>query len=73
MKNSMESLNEKVALITGGSKGIGYGVAEAMMKKNMRVVITSRHQAAAETAAQRLNQLGTGQALGVAADVRDLA
>ena len=32
----------KTALITGGSKGIGYGIAEAMIKKGMNVAITSR-------------------------------
>jgi 3-oxoacyl-[acyl-carrier protein] reductase len=68
----MEGLNEKVVLITGGSKGIGYGVAEALMKHGARVALTSRMQKSAEQAADQLNRLGKGEAFGLGADVRDL-
>ena len=68
----MENLENKVALITGGSKGIGYGIAEVLMKEKMNVAITSRSQKAAEEAAAKLNQLGVGVAMGIEADVRDL-
>lgn len=61
----------KVALITGGSKGIGYGVAEALLKKGMNVAITSRSKEAAEKAASELSKIGSGEALGLEADVRD--
>ena len=61
----------KTALITGGSKGIGYGVAEALVKENANVAITSRTKAAADEAAASLNRLGKGEALGIAADVRN--
>ena len=66
------TLNGKTALITGGSKGIGLGIAEALIKEGMHVAVTSRSQAAADEAAQRLNQTGPGRAIGIAADVRDL-
>lgn len=33
-------MKNKVAFITGGSKGIGLGVAEAMVKENIKVAIT---------------------------------
>ncbi len=69
----MQNLENKVALITGGSKGIGYGVAAALMEKNMKVAITSRTAAHAEEAAEKLNKIGKGEALGLEADVRDLA
>ncbi len=65
-------LNGKVALITGGSKGIGLGVAEAMVKHGMHVAVTSREQTAADEAARQLTAIGPGKALGIAADVRDL-
>jgi NAD(P)-dependent dehydrogenase (short-subunit alcohol dehydrogenase family) len=69
----MENLNEKTAYITGGSKGIGYGVAERLMAEGVNVLITSRSQSNAAEAAKRLNGLGhPGQATGVEADVRDL-
>jgi 3-oxoacyl-[acyl-carrier protein] reductase len=63
----------KTALITGGSKGIGYGVAEVLIQQGIKVVITSRSQQAADEAAVKLNQIKAGYAIGVAADVRDLA
>lgn len=68
----MTNIENKVAFITGGSKGIGYGVAEVLMREGMRVAITSRSQQAAEEAAAELNKIGKGEAFGVASDVRDL-
>ena len=61
------------AFITGGSKGIGYGIAEALINHGVRVAITSRSQAAADEAAAKLNALQPDYALGFAADVRQLA
>lgn len=61
----------KTALITGGSKGIGYGIAEVLIKEGIHVAVTSRSLQAAEEAAATLNTLGGGQAIGIAADVRD--
>ncbi|UFH56865.1 SDR family oxidoreductase [Spirosoma sp. KNUC1025] len=63
----------KTALITGGSKGIGYGIAEVLINDGIRVAITSRSSIAAELAAKKLNEIKPGYALGVAADVRNLA
>jgi len=68
----MQELDNKVALITGGSKGIGYGIAEALLKHNMRVAITSRSQQAVDSAVERLKAVGKGEVLGLVADVRDL-
>ena len=69
----MKKLENKVILVTGGSKGIGYGIAESLVKENANVVITSRNLKAAQDAANKLNNLGKGKAIGLAADVRDLA
>ncbi len=63
----------RTALITGGSKGIGYGVAEVLIKQGIKVAITSRSSVAAELAAAKLNEIRQGYALGIGADVRDLA
>jgi NAD(P)-dependent dehydrogenase (short-subunit alcohol dehydrogenase family) len=38
----MKNLNNKVAYITGGSRGIGLGVAEVLLKEGMRVAISGR-------------------------------
>ena len=67
----MENQLNKVALITGGSKGIGYGVAEALLSAGYKVAITSRNQEAADQAAAKLQ--GSGEVLALAADVKDLA
>lgn len=71
----MENLKGKVALITGGTKGIGYGVAEALLNKGLKVVITSRDKTAADDAAKSLasETKTTGSIIGVQADVRQLA
>lgn len=68
----MEKFKDKVALITGGTKGIGRGVAEALLELGMNVAITSRTLTAAEKAAEELNKKGKGKALGVKADVRSM-
>lgn len=67
----MKNLRDKVALITGGSKGIGLGIAEALMREGMRVAITSRSQESSAQAVEQLFKIGQGEAIGITADVRD--
>ncbi len=62
----------KTALITGGSKGIGYGVAEVLIKEGIQVAITSRSQKSADEAAAKLNKIREGFAIGIESDVRSL-
>lgn len=66
------TLEGKTALITGGSKGIGLGVAEALVDAGMNVAVTARNRGEVEQAAEALSQRSGGRALGVACDVRDL-
>lgn len=63
----------KIAFITGGSKGIGYGIAETLIRQGIKVAITSRSQAHADMAAAKLNGIHDGYAIGLEADVRNLA
>lgn len=65
------TLKGKKALITGGTKGIGLGIAEAMAKQGMRIAITGRNKKEAETIAANLISLGAEAALGLECDVRD--
>ncbi len=51
----MNNLTNKVAYITGGSKGIGYGIAATLLANGMKVAITSRTLAAAQEAAASLS------------------
>lgn len=67
----MREIKNKVALITGGTKGIGYGIAESMLKAGMKVAITGRTEDGVKKAENELSQYG--DAIGVVSDVRDLA
>lgn len=67
-----QSLNGKVAYITGGSKGIGYGVAESLLQQGMKVAISSRNLQAAKDAANRLDASGKN-VLALESDVVSLA
>ena len=68
----MQEIANKSVLITGGSKGIGLGIAHSLVAEGVNVAITSRSAAAAQQAADELNSLGKGKALGIVADVRDM-
>lgn len=68
----------KTALITGASKGIGYAVAEALVRTGYNVCLTARNEVELNDAAARLNLIREaprrdepGQALPLVCDVRD--
>lgn len=52
----MNNLTNKVAYITGGSKGIGYGIARILLDNGMKVAISSRSLDAAKQAADSLTK-----------------
>jgi len=60
----MARMNNKVALVVGGAKGIGLAIAERLSAEGAKVFLTSRKGEEAEKAAQRI---GNG-AIGIAAD-----
>lgn len=65
------SLQNKTAFITGGTKGIGLGIAECMAAERMRIAISGRNADETKTVAERLIQLGASDAIGLTCDVRD--
>ncbi|NNM24157.1 MAG: SDR family oxidoreductase [Flavobacteriaceae bacterium] len=69
----MENLYGKVALITGGSKGIGYGIARSFLSQGMHVAITGRNNESIREALSSLNAYGNdgSYGIGLVADVRN--
>ncbi|WP_419993044.1 SDR family oxidoreductase [Streptomyces boninensis] len=66
----MTELSGKVALITGASRGIGYGVAEALVARGDKVAITGRNEDALKEAVERL---GADRAIGIPGKAHDEA
>lgn len=64
-----QSLTDRSVVVTGGSKGIGKGIARVFAEAGAKVVITSRHGDQAEAAAA---EIGHG-AIGLAGDVTSLS
>ena len=62
-------LSGKVAIVTGATKGLGYGIAMKLAAAGAKVVITSRHQDECDAVAQEIKELG-GEACGIKTDVQ---
>lgn len=60
----------RIAVVTGGTDGIGFGIATALSAAGARVVVASRRPEMCEQAQQALRD-GGGDAFGVATDVTD--
>jgi 3-oxoacyl-[acyl-carrier protein] reductase len=63
-------LKNKVAMVAGASKGLGFAVAKALAQEGALVSIVSRDSAAIATASQRVEKLGAGIAFPFTADIR---
>jgi 3-oxoacyl-[acyl-carrier protein] reductase len=66
------SLAGKSVLVTGGSKGIGRGIATVFAAAGAHVAIAARSQRDLDATVEHLDALGDGRVLGVAADVADV-
>jgi 3-oxoacyl-[acyl-carrier protein] reductase len=60
----------KVAVVTGGSKGIGAATARMLVANGARVAVNARDQAGIDATVERLRSMG-GEAVGVSADCSD--
>jgi 2-deoxy-D-gluconate 3-dehydrogenase len=68
----MFDLQNKVAVITGGNGGIGFGMAQGLATAGARIVIAARNAAKSAAAVELLNTSG-GRALAIQVDVTDEA
>ncbi|WP_404476549.1 SDR family NAD(P)-dependent oxidoreductase [Novosphingobium sp. BL-52-GroH] len=59
----------KVAIVTGGAKGLGYGISRCLARDGAHVLVTGRDGATAETVAARLTEEFGVRAVGMSADM----
>ncbi len=63
-------LNGKVAIVTGGTKGIGREIAEALVREGINVCVGARSRNEIDETVRELRTLGKGSSIGVVCDVR---
>ena len=66
-------LNGKVGLVAAASKGLGFGVAQALAREGASLSICSRTESDIHEAAQRLKEETGSEVLGSVCDMRDAA
>jgi len=66
-------LKGKIALVTGGTKGIGYATAVEMLKSGMSVMITGRTEKTLQETVDQLNRTYPEKVMGQAGDVSNMA
>ena len=66
-------LENKVAIITGGSRGIGYATADAFLREGAKVILTASTQESADKAVDKLREKHPGSVVvGISPDLSDL-
>ena len=66
-------IHDRVAIVSGGSKGIGFATARALLNAGAKVMITARNRDTLEEARARLDPEGAGRVLAFAADMTEEA
>ena len=67
----METLSGRVAIVTGGSRGIGLAIARALAAEGVHVAVTGRSEAHLAAARSELEKVGPGAIETLRADVRN--
>lgn len=62
------SVKDKVALVTGGSRGIGLMIAKGLVKNGARVYISARKSKVCDRVAEELSRLGPGKCISLSGD-----
>jgi 3-oxoacyl-[acyl-carrier protein] reductase len=68
----MEQLTGKVAIVTGGTRGIGLAIARALVAEGVNVAITGRNPTQLAAARSRIHASGPGAVEPLSADVRHI-
>src|SRR6266536_1326639 len=63
--------DSKNAIVTGGTKGIGRAIAEALLRAGVSVCLSARKQNEIDEAVEALSKRGKGRAVGFVCDVRN--
>jgi NAD(P)-dependent dehydrogenase (short-subunit alcohol dehydrogenase family) len=64
-------LDGRTAFVTGGSRGLGFAIAQALLERGAKVAIISRNDADVKAAAARLDSGSSANVLPIVADVTD--
>jgi len=65
------NLQGKTAVVTGGTRGIGHGIADALVRSGSNVCISGRNRDEVERVVKELEDLDEGRVAGTVCDVRD--
>src|SRR5437660_12435851 len=71
MLKSEMNLKNRAAIVTGGTKGIGRGIAEEQRREGVSVCVAVRHQAEIDETIKELNQGDEVGTIDIACNVRD--
>ena len=60
----------KVAIVNGGSQGIGYAIARLLAEEGSRVAVTARRAPAPHAAAERIRSETSADVIAIQGDIR---
>ena len=64
-------LAKSKAIVTGGTRGIGYAIARALIRASVDVSVSARNEDEIKQTADQLSEAGPGRCVGFVCDVRD--